>query len=206
MTRAELVHILNRYLPKGTENYAADLLIQHSIQLYIKKPRVTKYGDYRPPVAGEDHKITLNKDLNPFAFLVTFLHETAHLFTHEIHKGRVAPHGKEWKQQFKIVSLPVFEMDVLPDDVRNALARYLNNPAASSCSDPNLFKTLRKYDLENSQILVEEIPFNSVFKLRDGREFIKISKNRTRYTCKEVSSGRIYLVPGLATCEISLNQ
>jgi hypothetical protein len=65
-----------------------------------------------------------------------------------------------------------------------------------------LFRTLRKYDAEGSPVLVEEIPFNSVFKLKDGRQFIKVAKNRTRYTCKEVSSGRIYLVPGLAACEV----
>jgi hypothetical protein len=92
-------------------------------------------------------------------------------------------------------------MQILPQDVRNSLARYLSNPAASSCSDPNLFRTLRKYDA-NPKVLVEEIPMNTRFRMHDGREFIKGAKNRTRYTCREVSSGRIYLVPGLAHCEV----
>lgn len=202
MTRGELQKILARFMPPGTEGYAAELLVRHSIQLHIKKPRSSKYGDYRPPMPGEDHRISLNKDLNQFAFLVTFLHEIAHLLNHEKYAGRVMPHGLEWKKHFQLVSVPVFEMNVLPNDVRTALSRYLSNPAASSCSDPTLFRTLRKYDPEGSHVLVEEIPFNTRFKLQDGRQFLKISKNRTRYTCKEVSTGRIYLVPGLATCEI----
>jgi hypothetical protein len=202
MTRTELENILKKFVPDGAEKYATDLLVRHKIQLHIKPPRSTKYGDYRPPLLGEDHRISLNRDLNQYAFMVTFLHEVAHLLNHELYRGRVMPHGAEWKKQFKVVSLPIFELNVLPVDVRNALGHYLSNPAASSCSDPQLFRTLRKYDPEGSALLVEEIPFHSRFKLQDGRQFLKISKNRTRYTCKEVSTGRIYLVPGLATCEI----
>lgn len=201
MTKGQLIQILRKFMPEGSVEYAADLLIQYSIQLHIKKPRATKYGDYRPPQPGEDHRISLNNDLNPYAFLVTFLHEVAHLLNFEKFNGRVAPHGNEWKRQFQGVSVPVFEMNILPVDVRHALAKYLSNPAASSCSDPLLFRTLRKYD-SSHQVLVEELPLNTVFRMKDGREFVKLQKNRTRYTCKEVSSGRIYLVPGLAPCEV----
>lgn len=203
MTKGQLIHILRKFMPEGSVEYAADLLIAYSIQLHIKKPRATKYGDYRPPAAGEDHKITLNNDLNPYAFLVTFLHEIAHLLNFEMYNGRVAPHGNEWKKQFQGVSIPIFEMNILPQDIRGALGKYLSNPAASSCSDPLLFRTLRKYDA-NHQLLVEEIPLNSVFRMKDGREFVKLTRNRTRYTCREISSGRIYLVPGLAPCEVVL--
>jgi SprT protein len=202
MTRTQLLHILSRFMPPGAEEYAADLLVHYRIQLHIKRPRATKYGDYRPPAPGEDHRISLNKDLNPYAFLVTFMHEVAHLLNHEKYNGNVAPHGKEWKQHFQLVSVPVFEKDILPQDVKHALGRYLGNPGASSCSDPYLFRTLRKYDGESHLLLVEELPMNAVFRMQDGREFVKLKKNRTRYTCKEVSSGRIYLVPGLAQCEV----
>jgi SprT protein len=204
MTRNQLLFVLKRFMPEGAEEYAADLLIHYRIQLHIKKPRASKYGDYRPPAPGEDHRISLNKDLNPFAFLVTFMHEVAHLLNHERYSGHVSPHGKEWKQHFQLVSVPVFEKNILPQDVKHALGRYLGNPGASSCSDPLLFRTLRKYDSQKS-VLVEELPMNTVFRMQDGKEFIKLQKNRTRYTCKEVRSGRIYLVPGLAQCEVVVN-
>jgi SprT protein len=201
MTKEELQRILSKFMPAGTEIYAANLLVKHNIQLHIKKPRATKYGDYRPPMLGEDHRISLNKDLNPYAFLITFMHEMAHLTNHEIYKGTVAPHGMEWKRQFRVVSQPVFQMNVLPADVHKALAHYLNNPKASSCTSPLLFKTLRNYDENTGWVLVEEIPSNMPFRTQDGRAFVKMHRNRTRYTCKEVSSGRIFLVPGLMQCK-----
>ena len=99
--RGRLVGILQKYLPTGTEDYAADLLLKHSIHLYIKKPRTSKFGDYRAPRPGENHRISVNKDLNPYAFLVTFLHEVAHLLNYEKHRTRVKPHGPEWKLHFR---------------------------------------------------------------------------------------------------------
>ncbi|MCC7297671.1 MAG: SprT-like domain-containing protein [Bacteroidia bacterium] len=205
MTRGQLIQILQKFMPAGSLEYAADLLIRHQIQLHIKKPRATKYGDYRPPLPGEKHRISLNNDLNEYAFLVTFLHEVAHLLNFEKYGTKVSPHGLEWKHQFQRVSIPVFEANILPGDIRNSLGKYLGNPAASSCSDPQLFRTLRKYDNEK-QVLVEELPLNTIFRMKDGREFIKLQKNRTRYTCKELRSGRVYLVPGLAACEIVLDK
>jgi SprT protein len=201
MKKEQLLHIMNRFLPIGTQEYAVDLLIKHSVQLHIKQPRVSKYGDYRPPAHGEKHRISLNNDLNPFAFLVTFMHEMAHLVNHEKHKGFVPPHGVEWKQHFQEISKPIFHMEVLPPDVHKALAHYLGNPKASSCTSPQLFRTLRKYDGDTDWVLVEDIPPNMLFKTQDGRAFVKMQRNRTRYTCKEVSSGRIYLVPGLMQCK-----
>lgn len=199
-----MVHVLKKYLPEGVEHYAAEILVHYRIQLHIKQPRVSKYGDYTPPMRGENHRISLNKDLNQFAFLITFMHEVAHLLNFEKFGERVSPHGSEWKQYFQLVSKPVLEKKILPPDVNYALGRYLTNPAASSCSDPMLFKTLRKYDEDKTWVLLEELPMHSVFVMQDGRKFVKMEKNRTRYTCKEVSSGRIFLVPGLAQCKIEI--
>lgn len=201
MNRLQLTDILKKYMPSGAEEYSTDLLLKHSIQLHIKKPRISKFGDYHPPTPGEAHKITLNNDLNPFAFLLTFLHEIAHLVNFEKRGQRVMPHGIEWKAEFQHISLPVFEKHILPEDIYKALGRYLGNPSASSCSDPQLMRVLFSYDKNNEWVLVENIPLNAKFKMKNGTEFIKLKKNRTRYTCKEVQSGRIYIVAGLAPCK-----
>jgi SprT protein len=201
MNRQQLQAILSKYLPAGSEEYATELMLQYKIQLKIKKPRLSKLGDYRPPKPGEAHRISLNKDLNPFAFLVTFLHEVAHLVNFEEFRGRVAPHGSEWKSHFQQVSVPIFNKDILPTDVYLALLNYLKNPKASSCTDANLVRTLRKYDLDNPWILVEDIGVGLLFETQDGRQFRKLERMRTRYRCKEESSGRIYLVPGLMNCK-----
>lgn len=204
MNRIQLIEILNKHLPDGTEDYAADLLIKHRIHLYIKKPRATKLGDYRPPQTEEDrHRISINNDLNQFSFLITFMHEVAHLLNFEMHKGRVSPHGVEWKRQFQQVSTPVFEKRILPDEVHHALLGYMRNPKASSCSSPQLVRTLRNFD-KNPGILVEQVPVGCKFRMKDGREFVMLERRRTRYLCMDSANKRNYLVPGLATCELVL--
>ncbi len=203
MAHSELLVILKKYLPEGSADYAHDILWKYGIQLRIKKPRATKLGDYRPPQPGEAHRISINKDLNRYAFLVTFLHETAHLINFEKRGFKVQPHGLEWKQEFQLVTKPMLHEKILPNDVQNALHRYLKNPKASSCTDPFLFKTLRNYDdRPDHMVLLESIPLQTVFRTKDGRIFTKVEKMRSRYRCVENQTGKIYLVPGLLEVEI----
>lgn len=203
MAHSELLVILKKYLPEGSADYAHDILWKYGIQLRIKKPRATKLGDYRPPQPGEAHRISINKDLNKYAFLVTFLHETAHLINFEKRGFKVQPHGLEWKQEFQVVTKPMLHETILPNDVQSALNRYLKNPKASSCTDPFLFKTLRSYDdRPDHMVLVESIPLQTLFKTKDGRVFTKLEKMRSRYRCVENQTGKIYLVPGLLEVEI----
>jgi len=203
LAHSELLIILKKYLPEGSADYAHDILWKYGIQLRIKKPRATKLGDYRPPQPGEAHRISINKDLNKYAFLVTFLHETAHLINFEKRGLKVQPHGLEWKQEFQVVTKPMLHETILPNDVQNALHRYLKNPKASSCTDPFLFKTLRTYDdRPDHMVLVESIPLQTLFKTKDGRVFTKLEKMRSRYRCVENQTGKIYLVPGLLEVEI----
>jgi hypothetical protein len=203
LAHSELLVILKKYLPEGSADYAHDILWKYGIQLRIKKPRATKLGDYRPPQPGEAHRISINKDLNKYAFLVTFLHETAHLINFEKRGFKVQPHGLEWKQEFQVVTKPMLHETILPTDVQSALHRYLKNPKASSCTDPFLFKTLRTYDdRPDHMVLVESIPLQTLFKTKDGRVFTKLEKMRSRYRCVENQTGKIYLVPGLLEVEI----
>jgi SprT protein len=202
---SELLIILKKYLPEGSAEYAHDILWKYGIQLRIKKPRATKLGDYRPPKPGEAHRISINKNLNKFAFLVTFLHETAHLINFEKRGFKVQPHGLDWKQEFKVVTQPMLQETILPNDVQHALNRYLKNPKASSCTDPFLFKTLRNYDdRPDHLVLVEAIPFQTLFQTKDGRIFRKLDKLRSRFRCVEEKTGKIYLVPGLIEVEVVL--
>lgn len=103
MNKEQLIPVLRKYLPAGSELYAADLMEKHKIQLRIKNPRLTKLGDYRPPTEDNSHRISINRDLNPFAFLITFMHEVAHLLNFEKSGPRVPPHGLEWKREFQVV-------------------------------------------------------------------------------------------------------
>jgi hypothetical protein len=206
LNKEQLIPVLQKYLPSGSEHYAADLMSHHKIQLRIKNPRLTKLGDYRPPTNESSHRISINRDLNPFSFLITFMHEVAHLVNFEKSGPRVPPHGIEWKKEFQVVSTPIIQQNLLPNDVHSALNRYLKNPKASSCTDANLVRTLKKYDASQEHMLVEEIPSNEIFETQDGRRFMKLEKMRTRFRCQELKTGKIYLVPGLMQCKPVLNR
>src|SRR6185312_16623812 len=92
----------------------------------ITEKRESKYGDYffSPP---STHIITLNNDLNKYAFLITYLHEVAHMLTGLEYGHRVKPHGEEWKSVFIKVLWPMMREEVFPQDVLTALSKYLKN-------------------------------------------------------------------------------
>lgn len=192
-----LLQTLEKYLPQGSAPYAHDLLWKYGIQLHIKKPRKSKLGDYRPPKSGEAHRISINNDLNPYAFLITFLHETAHLINFEKNGFRVKPHGSEWKREFHEVAKPVLATSYLPENVLKAVGNYIKNPAASSCTSPELVRTLKQYDVRKElTVLVENIQEGAEFYIED-RLFLRGPKLRSRYRCKELLTSKWYFVPGL---------
>ena len=101
--------IFEKFLPKESAQYCYDLWKKHGFEFKIKKSRKTKLGDYRfDPKIGK-HIISVNNDLNQYSFLITYLHEVAHLLTFQKYKNKVAPHGEEWKNEFKLVALPVLK-------------------------------------------------------------------------------------------------
>jgi hypothetical protein len=190
--------ILAKYVPAEAAPLIARWINYFKCDFKVSRGRNTKFGDYRPPYKGENHRISVNYNLNQYAFLVTTVHEFAHLLTWNEHKGKAKPHGLEWKLNFKKMMTPFFDKEVFPPDLELAINSYLQNPAASSCSDLNLFRALKKYDKDSAGISVELIPMLTRFQLKDGRTFKKIELVRKRYKCIEVSSGRMYLFSPLA--------
>ena len=87
--------------------------------------------------------------------------------------------------------------DKLPDELRRVLKKSIKNLKASSCSDLELTRVLKKYDAEKDTYLLEDLNENCLFKL-NKKVYSKGKLRRTRYLCKEISSGRSYLVHALA--------
>jgi len=199
------VKVLEKYLPAEAAPLIARWIDYFKCEFKISRNRNSKFGDYRSPYGGKGHRISVNYDLNPYAFLVTTVHEFAHLHTWNEHKQTAKPHGTEWKNNFKKMMQPFFEKDIFPADIKKAIINYLDNPAASSCSDLNLYRSLRKYDppKESETILtVEKIPIKALFKLKDGRVFRKDEKLRKRFKCTEVATRRVYLFSPVAEVEL----
>ncbi|WP_121808410.1 SprT-like domain-containing protein [Mucilaginibacter kameinonensis] len=199
------VKVLEKYLPAEAAPLIARWIDYFKCEFKISRNRNSKFGDYRSPYGGKGHRISVNYDLNPYAFLVTTVHEFAHLHTWNEHKQKAKPHGTEWKNNFKKMMQPFFEKEIFPPDIKKAIVNYLDNPAASSCSDLNLYRSLRKYDppKESEAILtVEKIPLKALFKLKDGRVFRKDEKLRKRFKCTEVATRRVYLFSPVAEVEL----
>lgn len=198
------IKALNRFLPNGTTVYVADLIINHETHFKISKKRKTKLGDYRSPRQHFGHRISVNGDLNIYAFLITTIHEFAHLTTFNKYKHSVNPHGEEWKQEFKKLFDPIFALTKLPEDINLAIKNYLKNAKASSCSDDKLMRVLKRYDKKSHALLVEQLNLGDIFKL-NSKTFVKGRRLRKYHLCQEVNSKREYKVLGLAEVDALVN-
>jgi hypothetical protein len=189
--------VLKKYLPLQAVETIAKWIVEYDFKLKIKRERSTRLGDYTAPRNGYNHLITINHNLNPYSFLITLVHEVAHLVTYNQFKNTVNPHGLEWKNNFKILIQPFLNTDIFPLEVFSALRRYMQNPAASSCADDNLLRTLKLYDEKTDSIFIEHLPQDALF-LYNSRVFKKGEKIKKRYKTIEVETGRIYLFSPLA--------
>ena len=194
---------LNSFLPPGTYSAVEEYLRFYKIHLTITKHRKSILGDYRHRTHFSNHRISINGSLNKYSFLITLLHEIAHLLTFEKYSNKVMAHGDEWKTIYGSLLNQFVENKIFPPDIDKELLTSLKNPAASSCAEDDLIRVLRKYDTNtNGYRLVEEIPLNTLFKLDDGKIFKKGEKQRKRFKCEEIKTGKIYLFSPVYEVEV----
>lgn len=190
--------VLIPYLPVGSFDKVMPYILKHKVHLTLTKERKTILGNYRAPYADKGHRISVNANLNKYSFLITLLHELAHLFTWDKYGHKVVPHGKEWKKEFSEILKNFLNSHFFPEVIEQALLKSLGNPAASSCGDENLMRALKLYDLGKSDhIFVEQLKLGQQFKTADGRVFIAGEKLRKRYKCQEKTTEKWYLFSGL---------
>lgn len=202
MLKEKYKTILVKYLPPNAVDTAIDLIFQHNISLTITKGRNTKFGDYRPPQNGRGHRITINFNLNQYAFFITLMHEIAHLLNWNKRRNNVKPHGEEWKLEFALLMKDFLNDTTFPPDILKCLKIYFQNPKASSSSDTMLMKALMQQDEEPAGTFIEEIPENSLFSFRGNRIFRKGEQIRKRIRCVEVNTQKVYLFNPLAIVEL----
>jgi len=189
---------LKSYIPEESFEDVLFYIQHYKVHLTITRQRQSILGDYRHAHEGKAHRISINGNLNQYSFLITLLHELAHLFTYERFGHRVFAHGTEWKQEFGKILSQFLLKKIFPDDIEAALLRTLKNPAASSCGDEHLLRVLRAYDpKKEGQLAVEQVAPGALFAIKGGRIFKKGEKIRKRYKCIEVATGKWYLFSGL---------
>jgi hypothetical protein len=194
------ISFLEQFLPSGAFEQIAPFFKTHTIHLTVTHERKSVLGDYRHPIVDAPfHRISINANLNPYSFLITLLHEIAHMFTYVHFQHKAQPHGKEWKTQFRHILIPFIGKHFFPSEVEKALLAYLHNPAASTCTDPLLYKALYKYDEHKpGHKLVDDLSINQFFEAEDGQVYQKLEKLRTRTRCRNIKSGKVYFFQGIA--------
>ncbi len=185
--------ILREYLPEKSINQVMKWIVQKNVHLKITRNRSSKLGDYRPPIKYPNHRISINHNLNQFSFLITFVHEMAHLNVWEIHQNTVAPHGVEWKTEYKKLMKNMLENNIFPADLQEVLAQSIVNSKASSSADIQLSRVLKKYDKHITDTHLEDIQENTIFRTKNGIIFKKGKKRRIRYLCQNLQNNKQYL-------------
>ncbi len=185
---------LRDFVPEESFEDVMAYLNHYKVHLTIARQRQSILGDYRHAHEGKNHRISVNGNLNKYAFLITLLHELAHLFTYERYGHRVMAHGKEWKQEFSKILALFLTKKIFPNSIEETLLHSLKNPAASSCADEKLLRVLKQYDpVKEGFMLIEQLPASSLFSIKGNRIFKKGEKIRKRYKCQETATGKWFL-------------
>ena len=187
-----MTELLQKYIPQAAVEPVFGLIKSYNVHLKIVNERVTRHGDYKKLPNG-GHRITVNANLNPYRFLITLVHEIAHLVAFEEYGRRIKPHGKEWKHIFQQMMLPYIRPEIFPANLLPILANHFKNPKASSDTDSKLSLALKQFDPPNDKNYIFEIPYGGTFRLYNGKLFKRGNKRVKRYECLDLSTGRIYL-------------
>jgi len=184
--------VLARYIPEHAVEALFELIRLYGVHLKIVNERVTRHGDYHRDANGY-HRITVNANLNKYRFLITLVHEIAHLAAFEKFGRNIKPHGDEWKLTFQKLMVPFIRPEIFPNHLLPLLARHFRNPKASSDTDATLSLALKEFDAKSDKNYVFEIPYGELFRIYNGKVFKKGAQRIKRFECMEMSSGKIYL-------------
>ena len=186
----KLITSFHSFVPKASITLLDSWIDELDVDVRISKPRRTKLGDFK--VVNKLMVVTINNNLNAYSFLITITHELAHAFVFREYKNSVPPHGDNWKAIYKSMMLNFLSPKFFPKDILRILSAHMIFPKASTYSDIELVKVLKKY---NDKILltISDIQIGELFKLSNGRSFIKGAKLRKRFRCVEKQTKRVYL-------------
>lgn len=192
------------HVPQNAVEWLNSLLQASDVQLNISRPRKTKLGDFRVTPASKQLKISVNRDLSKVHFMYVFLHEIAHAQCYRIHRGRIQPHGNEWKNTFSALLQMALNKNYFPEDLKPIIFSHIQNPPASSLTDLKFARwvTQNNPNLSNEKMPLEALEIHQQFTLDGNRIFEKLNKRRKRYKCIEINTKKTYLVHPLAMVSI----
>ncbi|MEZ4901543.1 MAG: sprT domain-containing protein [Spirosomataceae bacterium] len=193
--------ILQRHVPAAAVDYCYEFWERYQFDFIATRPRQSRFGDFtaRPQ---KRERITVNINLNPYNFLITYLHEVAHLEVYRKFNQRQPPHGIAWKSHFRDLLIPVMNEYVFPISVLSPLLHYAQNPTASTGTYLPLIQALKNIDTPQSDlVMVAQLAEGKTFILNQ-KVFVRGTQRRTRIVCIERHSQKKYLVAAHAWVKV----
>ena len=192
--------LFKRFVPENAIQLCVNLYREHKFQFRVTPPRATKLGDYRFDPSDDSHTITINNDLKPYSFLITYIHEVAHLTTVKKYGRKVAHHGKEWKNEYSHLLKQTLLSGAFPPNLAKEVMRFSMSPKASTSASARLVALLNEYE-NDTRLLLTKIKINQKFIFR-GEEYIKLEKKRTRSLCVRLADKKKFLISEIAEVEL----
>ena len=183
------------FVPPNSVKLLESWIDELDVKVVVSPPRRSKLGDFK--VRDNRFVVSVNNNLNPYSFLITLTHELAHAFVYKKHKNTVKAHGRSWQLTFKHLMLNFLTPDYFPEDILRVLSCHMLRPKASSFSDLELAKALRKHD-DIILFTISDLIEGELFKTPNGKIFVRGRKLRKRYKCFEYKTNKVYLFHPLA--------
>lgn len=157
-----------------------------NITLEFSGDRKNKFGEWR--LCNGKQTISINYNLHPLQFFLTLTHEIAHSITWNMYGNLVRPHGKEWKQNYRNLVLPLMKCNYFDKYTEHVIIEHMKNPPACAGTCPEITKIINP-----NVSLIKDVPIGTVFPYR-GSFLVKLYKKRTRWVCRD-TSGKMFLIP-----------
>ncbi|MCH8546411.1 MAG: SprT-like domain-containing protein [Cryomorphaceae bacterium] len=186
---------LKPFLPDNTLPLLQPLMNKYPLSIKVVNPRKRKLGDYRRAVPpSQVHQITVNNNLDSVQFLITLVHELAHLHAFETYGYRIKPHGKEWKHTYASMLKPF--VPYVPTDKQAEVIDQVQKPRATTT--PVDFEERIAEQERAGGVKLKSLPTGAVFTTHHGMRMQTIRPLRTYILCKDLGSKRLYRVHGMA--------
>ena len=190
------------HFPKPAVHLILEMIGDHEVHIKLARPRQSKWGDFKALRNGSGTpSITVNSNLNPPAFLITFVHEWSHFMVWKNFSSAKA-HGIEWKTAFIQLINPFLNELCFDPHLLPTVKAYFNNPSAAISAAPALYSALSPRS--ENEVPVHEIQIGSNFSFR-GNVYKRLEKRRTRIKCELVGQKRIYLFSQNALVRAEIN-
>jgi hypothetical protein len=198
------LHTLAAYLPEGSFEHVVEYLHKYKVHLTVTKQRKSVLGDYRHAGGMGNHRISINGNLNKYEFLITLLHELAHMLTYEQFRNKVEAHGKEWKLAYSQLLIVFVQFKVFTPDIEKALKKSIANPAATANGETELLMVLRQFDPEKKEgySIVNLLAEGALFQTENGKIFRRGAVRRKRIQCTEIKTNLQYIFSPIVLVKI----